>query len=192
MMEAPKQTAAIFDILSRGQFINSNSSDESIRKLYAVLEEEENFTFLYGYFQNVNFTLERGDEYFYFSRKENKIDLERKLEQAFKWIDILDFFKTFNNSFGPGFRFTPSEILVQLGLEAELKSKLEGLKKHSGGKDKFADILDRILEDLRKDKFIDLENEISHQYKALAAFNYIERIVTTINISEEAQNEISE
>ena len=33
-----------------------------------------------------------------------QIDLERKIEQAFKWIDILDFFKTFNNSFGSGSR----------------------------------------------------------------------------------------
>jgi len=191
-MEAPKQTAAIFDILSRGRFINSNSSDEGIRRLYSILEEEENFNYLYNYFQSINFTLERGDEYFYFSRKENKIDLEKKLEQAFKWIDILDFFKTFDNAFGSGYRFTPSDILVKLNLDAELKSKLEGMKKHSGGRDKFAEILDKILEDLRKDKFIDLENEITHQYKALAAFKYLEEIVMVINISEDAKDEIPE
>ena len=44
-MEAPKQTAAIFEILSRGQFISSNSSDEIIRKLYSAIEEEQNFVF---------------------------------------------------------------------------------------------------------------------------------------------------
>src|SRR5690606_33283522 len=108
-METPKQTAAIFETLSKGQFISSNSSDESIRKLYSVIEEEQNFEYLYNYFLNINFILEKGDQYFYFSRPENKIDLERKIEQFFKWIDILDFLKSFDHSFSSGYRFTPSD-----------------------------------------------------------------------------------
>lgn len=191
-MEAPKQTAIIFEILSKGQFISSNSSDELIHKLYSVIEEEQNFDFLYDYFRNINFTLEHGDEYYYFSRVENKIDLERKIEQAFKWIDILDFLKIFDSSFGSGYRFTPSDILVKLNLDAELKSKLDGLKRHSGGKEKFSEIVDKILDDLKKDRFIELENEISHQYKVLASFKYLEQIVLSINISEEVKNEIPE
>lgn len=191
-MEAPKQIAVIFEILSKGQFISSNSSDEWIRKLYSVIEDEQNFEYLYDYFRNINFTLEKGDEYYYFSRVENKIDLERKIEQAFKWIDILDFLKIFDSSFGSGYRFTPSDILVKLNLDAELKSKLEGLKRYSGGKEKFNEIVDKILEDLKKDRFIELENEISHQYKVLASFKYLEQIVLSINISEEVKNEIPE
>ena len=191
-MEAPKQTAIIFEILSKGQFISSNSSNESIRKLYSVIEEEQNFDYLYDFFRNINFTLEHGDEYYYFSRVENKIDLERKLDQAFKWIDILDFLKVFDGSFGSGYRFTPSDILVKLNLDAELKSKLEGLKRYSGGKEKFNEIVDKILEDLKKDRFIELENEISHQYKVLASFKYLEQLVMSINISEEVKNEIPE
>ena len=191
-MEAPKQTASIFEILSRGQFISSNSTDETIRKLYSAIDDEENYEFLYNYFLSINFILERGYEYFYFTRRENKIDLERKIEQALKWIDILDFFKTFDNSFGPGYRFSPSDILVKLNMDAALKSKLEGLKKHSGGRDKFSEIIDKILEDLRKDRFIELENEITHQFKVLASFNYLEQLVMTINISEDVKNEIPE
>ena len=191
-MEAPKQTAAIFEILSRGQFICSNSNDEFIRKLYSVIEEEQNFDFLYNYFLSINFILEKGDEYYYFSRVENKIDLERKIEQAFKWIDILDFFKTFDNSFGSGYRFTPSDILVKLNLDAELKSKIEGLKRHSGGKEKAGDVLEKILADLVKDKFIDIEDQNFHRYKALSSFKYLEQMVMTINISEEVKNEIPE
>lgn len=191
-MEAPKQSAAIFEILSRGQFICSNSNDEFIRKLYTTIEEEQTYEYLYEYFLNINFILEKGDEYFYFSRVENRVDLERKIEQAFKWIDIIDFFKTFDSSFGSGYRFTPSDILVKLNLDAELKSKLEGLKRHSGGKDKFNEIIDRILEDLKKDRFLELENEISHQFKVLASFKYLEQIVMSINISEEVKNEIPE
>ena len=49
-MEAPKQTASIFEILSRGQFISSNSTDETIRKLYSAIDDEENYEFFYNYF----------------------------------------------------------------------------------------------------------------------------------------------
>ena len=192
MIEVPKQTAAIFEILSKGQFISSNSSDEAIRKYYSVIEDGENYDLLYDYFNAINFQLEKGDEFYYFSRKETKIDLERKIEQALKWIDIIDFFKTFDNSFGSGFRFTPSEVLVSLNVDAELKSKLEGLKRYSAGKDKFLDIIEKILEDLRKDRFVELENEISNQFKVLASFKYLEQLIMTINISAEIKDEIPE
>jgi len=191
-MEAPKQIAQVFELLSKGQFICSNSSDETIRKLYNAIDQEQNYDYMYDYFRHINFTLERGEEYYYFSRLENKVDLERKIEQTFKWLDILDFLKTFDNSFGSGSRFTPSDILVKLNLDAELKSKLEGLKRHSGGKDKFGEIIDRILDDLKKDRFIELENEISNQFKVLTSFKYLEQLVISINISEDAKNEIPE
>jgi hypothetical protein len=50
MMQTPKQTVVIFEILSRGQFICSNSLDDAIRKLYTVLEDQETFNYLYDYF----------------------------------------------------------------------------------------------------------------------------------------------
>lgn len=191
-MEAPKHTATIFEILSKGQFICSNSSDELIRKLYNTIDEEQNFEFLYEYFLNINFILERGNEYFYFSRMENKIDLERKIEQAFKWIDILDFLKTYDNSFGAGYRFSPSDILVKTKVDAELKTKLESLKKYSAGKEKHLEIIEKILETLEKDKFIEMENTITHQYKVLTSFHYLEQLVMAIHIPEETINEIPE
>ena len=189
-MPLPKQTSEIFELLNKGQFICSNSSDDKLRKLYINIDE--NFDQLYDYFININFILEKGDEYFMFTRKENKTDLERKLEAAFKWIDILDFFKTFDNSFGSGYRFTPSDILVKLSVDADLKIKLEGLKKYAPGKEKHADILDKILDILTKDNFIDLENDISTSYKALASFNYMEQLILSINIPEAVRNEIPE
>lgn len=190
-MEVPKQTADIFDILSKGQFICSNSTNDSIRKLYSIIEEEQNFEILYDYFLNINFTLEKGDEYFYFSRNESKVDLERKIEAAFRWIDIIDFLKTYDNSFSSGYRFTPSDILVRIKIDAELETKLEALKKHTG-KDKYPEIIDKILEMLAKDCLIELENEISHTYKVLASFKYLEQIILSINIPDEVRNEIPE
>jgi len=143
-MKVPIQTSEIFKILSKGQFINSNSSNKNISDLYKVIEDEENFENLFDYFININFILEKGEEYFYFSRPENKAELETKLEASFRWIDIIDFFKTYNNSFSAGFRFSPSEILVRIKTDAELETKLVGLKKHTD-KEKHNEILEKIL-----------------------------------------------
>ena len=190
-MKVPIQTADIFKTLSKGQFISSNSSDRLISDLYNIIEDEQNFENLYGYFSNINFVLEKGDEFFYFSRPETKTDLEKKIERAFEWIDIIDFFKTFDNSFSSGYRFTPSEILVRIKTDAELETKLESLKKHTD-KIKHQDILDKILKKLIDDTFVELENEITHQYKVLASFKYLEQLILTINIPDEIRDEIPE
>ncbi|GHV70124.1 hypothetical protein FACS1894199_19530 [Bacteroidia bacterium] len=193
MMKVPEQTADIFKILSKGQFISSNSSNKTNSDLYNTIDSEidgeDNFKNLREYFKQINFILERGDEYFYFSRNETKIDLENKIERAYKWIDMVDFLKTFNNSFSSGYRFSPSEILVKIKLDAELETKLDTLSKNAEPQQ---DTLDRILKTLTDDSFIELENERTGQYKVLAAFKYIEQLILTINISEEVQNEIPE
>ena len=190
-MEVPVQTAEIFKILSKGQFINSNSSDKRIADLYRIIEDEQNFENLDDYFLNINFVLEKGNEYFYFSRPETKVELEKKIETAFKWIDIVDFLKTFRSDFSSGVRFSPSDILVQLKTDADLETKLEGLKKYAD-KETQRDIIERILKILADDTFIEVENSITQQYKVLASFNYLEQLILTISIPKEVQNEIPE
>ena len=188
-MPLPKQTAAIFEKLSRGQFICSNASNEEERKWYNITDEF--YDDLHEYFLAINFVLERGNEYFYFSRTEAKADLERKVEAAYRWIDILDFFKTFESTFGAGFRFTPSDILVRVNVDATLKNKLDSLKKYTK-EDTYLSSVTRIIDMLRRDNFIELENEISNTYKVLTSFSYLEELILSINIPTEAQNEIPE
>jgi len=188
-MNLPHQTAEIFKILSKGQFISSNSSNRNIQELYNIIDGEQNFENLRAYFQHINFILEKGDEYFYFSRPEIKADIEKKIEAAFKWIDILDFLKTYDNSFGSGFRFSPSEILVRIKTDADLETKLEGLNKN---KESLQDMLDKVLKQLTDDNFIEIENERTLQYKVLASFKYLENLILTITINEDLKNEIPE
>ncbi|MCC5920745.1 MAG: hypothetical protein LAT68_10570 [Cyclobacteriaceae bacterium] len=188
-MQLPSQTSEIFKILSKGQFISSNSSLKSMRTLYEIIDDEVNFERLHEYFSHIHFILERGDEYFYFSRNENKVDLENKLRAAFRWIDILDFLKTYDNIFGVGYRFSVSDIMVRIKTDAALESKLEGLKRHAD-KEKHQEIIEKILKKLSDESFIELENELSGQYKVLAAFKYLEQLILTINIPEEIKHEI--
>jgi hypothetical protein len=185
-----KYTSEIFDVLRRGQFICSNSPNEEIQTLYRVLEDDNTFEDLYAYFFEINYILEHGNEYFYFSREEKNVDLDRKLEKAFTWIDILDFFKTFDSSFDVGFRFTPSDIVNQLKNNADLALKLDSLKKITGDKKSHSDRIKKIIERLERDNFITLQDEISETYKVLTSFNYLKDIITAINIPEEIENEI--
>ncbi len=185
-----KYTSDIFHILRRGQFISSNSPDEHIQTLYKVLEDEATFADLHEYFHQINYVLEHGNEYFFFSRKEKNIALERKLEKAFEWIDILDFFKTFDSSFDVGYRFSPADVVNQLKNNADLKSKLDSFKKIGGEKKKYTERIQKLIEKLVKENFVSLENEITETYKVLTSFHYLKDIISTINIPEDIDNEI--
>ena len=187
-----KYTSDIFEILRRGQFICSNSPNDNIKMFYQILEDEDTFNELFDYFNEINYVLEKGDEYFYFSRKEKNTDLERKIEKAFQWIDIVDFFNTFDTAFDVGYRFTPSEIHNQLKNNADLKSKLENLKDINSDKKNYLERINKMVERFEKEGFISLENELSETYKVLTSFNYLKDLINTINIPEDLENEIPE
>lgn len=194
-MSVPRQTGDIFEILSKGQFICSNSSDARVSKLCEALDDSEIFEVLYDYFHSINFILEKGDEYYYFSRKgESKADLERKLETACKWIDVVDFFKTFDNAFGSGYSFSPADIAVKISVEAVLKNKADSLKGtlKLDEKTPYFEVVNKIVDALVKDGFAELENEILKSYKVLSSFKYLEELINNINIPDEVQNEIPE
>lgn len=191
MKNLPTQTAEIFKRLSRGEFINADSPDREVRQLFAVMEEEINFELLDEYFRHLQFHLERGEGYFYFSRPETRTNLERKIERAYEWIDLLDFFKTFHTNFGPGFRFTQAEILTELKTNLDLENKLLSLKNQTG-KENYADTLEKILKKMRDDCFIEIENPIIGQYKVLSSFLYLEQLILAIHISTPEEDEISE
>lgn len=194
-MNVPRQTGEIFEILSSGRFICSNAADSRISKLYDIIDDSDKYELLYDYFSAIGFILEKGDEFYYFSRKsEQKTDLERKLDAACKWIDILDFFKTFDNAFGSGYSLSPQVIVVKIKVDAVLKSKADGLRRVLKMDDKtpYDEVVAKIIDNLCKDGFAEMENEILKSYKILSSFKYLEELVAIINISEEVQNEIPE
>ena len=108
-----KYTEEIFNILSKGGFISSNSVSTQVKRLYDAIEED--LPDYYDYYKGIGFYLEGGDGYYYFTRKESKVDLERKLEAIQKWIDYLSFLKTYHSAFGPGFLFRAADIEIQIG-----------------------------------------------------------------------------
>lgn len=186
-IQIPAHTADIFDHLQKGLFINSNSCDENIRQMYD--EIDDHLEALSLYFAQIGYTLERGNEYFYFSRTEPRITLEQKIARAYYWIDILDLFKTFNETFGPGYRFQPEQILVEANINVMLQNKLDSIRKHTSDKEIRKDVLDNIIRQLVKDSFLDLENEKNNVYKVMSSWHYLERLVESINIYDETEED---
>lgn len=180
-----KYTSEIFQRLSSGRFISSNSIDPMTRSLYRNLEEnQQDYT---DYYAQIDFVLCAGDGYFYFSRNEQKVIIENKLQGLLPWIDYLDFLKAFDTSFSAGTQFNLAQIEVQLGSNLELKEKLQNL---FPDKQSNREKLEALVQALTGMGFAEQISEIDGLYQVTSAFNYIENIIDCINISDEVSDEI--
>lgn len=186
-IQIPNATGAIFEYLQKGLFISSNSVNETVRNLYD--QTDDHFESLSLFFSQIGYTLERGNEYFYFSRTEPRITLEQKILRAYYWIDVLDLFKTYDETFGPGYRFQPEQILVETNINVMLQNKLDGIRKHFSDKDVRKDILENMIRQLTKDSFLELENEKTNTYKVMSSWHYLERLIESINIYDETEDD---
>ena len=174
-----KYTKEIFDILSRGGFISQNSLIDKRSHYYDAIEDD--FEAYQQYFAGIGLLLEAGNGYFYFSRTETKVDLQDKLQRLALWIDRVDFLKTFNSTFAPGFTFRKSNILEQFSADIELKEKVARL---------YTDVktneekIDKLVGDLERIGFVELENELDGTYRVTSAFHYIEEFLDCITITD--------
>lgn len=179
-----KYTKEIFDILSRGGFISSNSVRPQVRHIYDAIEENrEQYE---EYFRGIGFDLQGGGGYWYFSRTETKVELQDKLQRFCRWIDRLDFLKTFNSSFGPGYSFRIPAILEQMASDVELKEKASKLFSE---RMTLQEAVEKVVDELEKQGFAELENELDGTYKVTMAFHYLEELVDCLTIIEEENEE---
>lgn len=181
-----RYTTEIFETLSKGKFISANTLDKTQQHWFDDIED--NFQEYYDFFIQIGYSLEGGNGYWFFTRPMSKVDLESKIKSLMKWIDNLSFLKSFNSLFGSGFTFTKADILVQFSCNVELKNLIS---KMFSGKSSNEDKIDALINDLMREGFIEIENEIEGRYKVLNSFGYIEEIVQKIDITEEADNEES-
>ena len=179
-----KFTTEIFETLSKGKFISSNSLDKAQRNWYDDIDD--NFQDYFDFFIKIGYNLERGNGYCFFTRPMSKVDIELKIKSLMKWIDYLAFLKSFNSIFGTGFTFTKADILIEISRNIELKNMISRM---FNGKSVNDEKVDALIGELLKEGFIEVENEIEGRYKVLNSFNYIEDIIQKIDIEEEADNE---
>ncbi|BDD02106.1 condensin complex protein MksE [Persicobacter psychrovividus] len=174
-----KYKAQIFERLSKGKFICSNAKED--RPLYDAVEEH--LEQLQQDFGELNFLLEQGDGYFYFSRRENKAALDRKLKAAFKWIDYMDFFRTFNSSFSAGVHFSIAEIAGELKVNTALKEKLRIFSKGTASSE--LEMLQKLTTELVNEGFLAVEDGLESSYRVLSSWGYLEKLILKIDITED-------
>lgn len=183
-----KYTAEVFQRLSRGQFISSNSTDPTTRAIYNDLEEStEEYE---SYFSQIDFLLCGGNGYFYFARNEQKVVIENKLRSFVDWIDYLDFLTTYDTSFDVGSQFTLAQMEVRADSDVELKQKLHALFDET--KPSARDKLEALAAAMVSQGFAEEINQIEGKYQVTTAYRYLTGIVESLNIDEEVEDEIPE
>jgi hypothetical protein len=180
----PKQTHDIFAIMARGHFISSNGSKDNMGRLYDIIANPENFDRLQAYFNVIRYNIERGNNYFYFSRLHEANSLiEQKLETFERYIDVIDLFASMDNKITIGSRFRPSEIAEECNANVRLKQKLQKIPMYRSETllNKVRDICNLMT----RDSFLELEDEQSESYKVLDAYTYLMDMINAISIYEE-------
>lgn len=184
----PKQTHEIFAIMARGHFISSNGQKDNMSRLYDIINNPENFDRLQAYFNVIRYNIERGNNYFYFSRiNEANSIIEKKLETFERYIDVVDLFASMDNKVTIGSRFRPSEIAEECNANVRLKQKLQKIPMYRSETllNKVRDICDLMA----RDSFLELEDEQTESYKVLDAYSYLLDVINAIAIYEESNDE---
>ena len=183
LLSMRNNTQRIYERLNRGEFLSVDSSETSIRHLYEDIEE--NFDDYADFFKEIGLQLEAGNGYFFFSRiGEGKQSIEQKLESFSKWLDYLDFLKTYNQSFTAGYQFRKSHLIEQISLDIELKEKAGHLyKKYGAGS--YLEIVNKLLQEMQGMGFAECISEQDESFKITSAFHYAEELVNMIQIANE-------
>ena len=174
-------TQKIYEKLIRGGFLAADSSKTDIKHLYQ--DVEENYDEYAAFFNQIGFCLDSGDGYFYFSTvNESKADIERRLTSFCKWIDYLDFLKTFDMAFSVGYQFGKARIVNEIDVNAELKDKARHL---FSSQMPFSEKVDKLVGELETMGFAELIDEETSTYKVTSAFRYAEDLVNLLTIYNE-------
>jgi hypothetical protein len=183
----PRQTHEIFAIMARGNFISSNGSRDGMNRLYDVINNPENFDRLQAYFNVIRFNIERGNNYFYFSKlNEPNSELEKKLERFERYIDIIDLLASMDNKITIGSRFRPTEIAEECNANVRLKQKLQKIPLYRS--ETLHNKVREICELMSRDSFLELEDEKTESYKVLDSYTYLLDVINAVAIYEDSGN----
>jgi len=184
----PKQTHDIFAIMARGHFISSNGSKDGMNRLYDIINDPENFDNLQDFFSNIRYRIERGNNFFYFSKidEANSI-VEKKLETFEKYIDIIDLFASLDNKITIGTRFRTGSLAEECNANVRLKQKLQKIPLYRS--ETLHNKVREICDLMSRDSFLEREDEASETYKVLDSFSYLLDVINAIAIYEEGTGE---
>ena len=175
----PQQIQKIYENILKGNFINENSFKNSNSELYEaiMLKESE----VRAYFKPIGYVLMKREGYFYFAHDEAS-DSVSALEKMVDYIDIASFLKTVDSNFGAGYHFRLSSLENQLNNSIELQDlayKMKGIN----AKDN-REFIQKIVEKLKKDGFLEETNSTNSEYIILNSYDYIESFLNEVEVYE--------
>lgn len=181
----PKQTHEIFSVMSKGNFISSNGTKDGMNRLFDIINNPENFDRLQAYFNVIRYNIERGNNFFYFSKlNEPNSEIEKKLERFERYIDIIDLFASMDNKITIGSRFRPAEISEECNANVRLKQKLQKIPLYRS--ETLHNKVREICDLMSRDSYLELEDEKTESYKVLNAYSYLLDIINAVAIYEDS------
>lgn len=183
----PRQTHEIFAIMARGHFISSNGTKDGMNRLYDIINNPENFDRLQEFFSQIRYRIERGNNFFYFSKIDEAPSLvEKKLETFEKYIDIVDLFASMDNKITIGTRFRPSEVAEECIANVRLKQKLQKIPLYRS--ETLSNKVREICDLMSRDSFLEKEDEVSENYKVLDSYSYLLDVIHAISIYDDSNS----
>ena len=89
--------------------------------------------------------------------------------------------------FWTGFTFSEAALTIKIEADIDLQQKASELYEK---KDKYPEIVEKLVDEMQKMGFLELADEKSGLYKVVAAYSYLEEMVNLITI--DASDEISQ
>jgi len=175
----PQYISKIYDAILKGNFINENSNKNGNAEVYKAIDNNE--TEIRAYFKPIGYTLIKRNGYFYFA-SDDAPDNNANLENIVDYIDIVNFLKTMDSNFTVDYPFILSSMENQLINSIELQdmaSKMRGINSTNN-----REFIQKIIERLKKNGFVEERNSSNSEYIVLKSFDYIESFFKEVEVYE--------
>ena len=187
-----KNVRAIFEKLSQGEFISQSSLSLENKKIYRICNE--NFDELFDYFILIGFTLERGENYFYFSKDFSNNEYEiperyfnKKMGDILELIELLTFMLSYDNNFGVGSRVSVNDLVMAVEKNIALGTNLKSLKSHH--KDTVKESCESILKTFVHAGMMEIVDSYTETYRALESLEYMITFSNELTLDDEVNDE---
>jgi len=175
----PQHIQKLYENILKGNFINENSSKNGNSELYEAIMLQESQ--VRAYFKVIGYILMKREGYFYFAH-DGASESSSALEKMVDYIEISSFLRTIDSNFSVGYRFRLSSIENQLNNNIELQdlaNKMKGIN----AKDN-REFIQKIIEKLKKDGFLEEVNSTNAEYIILNSYDYIENFLNEVEVYE--------
>jgi len=175
----PQHLQKIYQIILKGEFINENSSKKGNNEIYEAITTKE--AEVRAYFMAIGYILIRREGYFYFAH-DDAPNTPSALEKIVDYIEIANFLKMLDSNFGVGYRFRLDSVENLLNNSIELQEivfQMKGLNANTN-----REYIQKIVDRLKKDGFVEEQNNANSEYVVLNSYDYIESFLNEVEVYE--------